>query len=263
MSNYVSKNSFKRKQKRSFAAEIGKSRSIFQTIFSGFFYTSLMMLTLITILWFFRQMSDTKKFMIHRIEFTAPLAHTDVHILRETSSSFLNQNFFTTDIFTLKRRLHQLPWIYAVTILRSWPNSLFIQIKEQEAIARLPGNQLLNKELEIFTVPAETVPQYLPEFRGPAGQLKVMWQNYQRIETILRPLGLHVVYFELSERQSWRLKLNNGLKIVLGHLDGFDRLSRFVGVYNQIITPQNLGMIDSIDLRYSNGMAVHSQQSQQ
>ena len=207
-------------------------------------------------------MSDATKFTIHRIEFPTPLAHTESYILKNLSLPLLNQNFFTADIYALKKRLHQLPWIYAVTILRTWPNSLSIHIQEQEPIARLPGNKLLNKELEIFAVPAATIPQYLPEFIGPAGQLKAMWQNYQTIETILKPLDLHVVYFELSERQSWRLKLNNGLKIVLGHLDGFDHLNRFAGVYNQVITPQNLGMIDYIDLRYSNGMVVRPQQSQ-
>lgn len=245
---------------RSFAAEIGKTQSIFRTIFSSFFYTSLMVLTFIIILWFCRQFNDSTKFSIHRIEFTTPVGHVNSNIVQKISLPFIHQNFFSTNIFVLKKRLGQLPWVHEVTILRIWPDSLSIHIKEQEAIARLPNNKLLNKELEIFTVPAATVPQYLPEFSGPAGQLKVMWQNYQTIETILRPLRLHVVYFELSERQSFWLKLNNNLKLVLGRLDGYDHLKRFVGVYNQIITPQNIGMVDYIDLRYPSGMAIHSQQ---
>lgn len=260
MPKYIAPNSLNHKHKGSFAAEIGKTRSIFRTIFSSFFYTSFMILTFIVILWFCRQINDTTEFAIHRIEFTTPLAHINASTVRKVSLPFTKQNFFAVNIFELKKRLSKLPWIHDVTVLRVWPNALSICIKEQEAIARLPKNKLLNKELEIFTVPVSTIPQYLPEFSGPAGQLKVMWQNYQTIEAILRPLGLHVVYFELSERQSWRLKLNNDLKLVLGRLDGFDHLRRLVEVYNQIITPQNLGMIDYIDLRYPNGMAVHSQQ---
>jgi cell division septal protein FtsQ len=260
MSKYISKNSFKHKYKRSFATEIGNTRSIFYTIFSNFFYTSLIILIFITILWFFRQIDDTEKFGIHRLEFTAPLVRANSNMVKKISLSFTKQNFFTVNIFELKKRLSQLPWVHEVTILRTWPNGLSIHIKEQEAIARLPNNHLLNQQLEIFTVPIQTMPQYLPEFNGPAGQLKVMWQNYQAIEAILKPLGLHVIYFELSERQSWRLTLNNHLKLVLGRSSGLDHLKRFVEIYNQIITPQNMGMIDCIDLRYPNGVAVHTQQ---
>jgi cell division protein FtsQ len=260
MPKNISTTSSRPKYKGSFATEIGKTRSIFGTVFSGFFYTSLLTLTFIVILWFGRQINNTTKFSIHRIEFTTSPIHIDAATLRKMSLPFIQQNFFTANIFELKKHLKKLPWIHDVTILRAWPDGLSIRIKEQEAIARLPKNKLLNKELEIFTVPASTMPQYLPEFNGPAGQLRVMWQNYQTIEAILKPLGLHVVYFELSERQSWRLKLNNNLNLVLGRLDGFDRLKRLTGVYNQIITPQNIGMIDYIDLRYPNGMAIHSQQ---
>lgn len=256
---YMNRHSAKAKQKQPFATQIGKSRSIFYTIFSGFFYTSIMVLTFIILLWFCRQLNDTTTFAVHRIEFSSPLVHIDSNTLKKIRLPFMQQHFFTVNIFDLKQRISQLPWVYAVTVLRLWPNGLLVHIKEQEAIARLSNNKLLNKDIETFTVPAATVPQYLPEFKAPAGQLKVMWQNYQKIETILKPLGLHVVYFELSERQSWRLKLNNGLKITLGRSDGFDHLSRFVAVYNQIITPQNLGIIDYIDLRYPNGVAVHPQ----
>ena len=244
----------------SFASKVESSRTIFQTVFSGFFYTSLMLLMLIVVLWFFRQMNDPTKFTIRQIEFTTPTIHLNSNVLKKISLPFIKQNFFRVNIFALKKRLDALPWVYETTVLRSWPNGLAIRIKEQEAVARLPKNKLLNKQLEVFSVPPATVPTGLPEFNGPAGQLPVMWQNYRAIEAILNPIKLHVVYFELSERQSWRLRLDNGLKLILGRQDGLDHLRRFVDVYYQIMTPQNIGIIDSIDLRYSNGMSVHSQQ---
>jgi cell division protein FtsQ len=239
-----------------FSGNVAHTRAIFSEILSGFFYVSLLIITLICMLWFFRQVNDSKKFVVHEVVFVSPLIHVDSNKLRKISLPFIGGSFFKTNIFELKKRLSHLPWVSQVTVLRIWPNGLSVCIKEQEAVAQLSEDSLLNKNLEIFTVPQESVPAYLPKFKGPAGQLQVMWQNYKAIERILRPIGLHVVYLEVSERQSWRLKLNNGLTLIIGRAEGLDHLSRFVGVYRQIVASHNLGSIDYIDLRYSNGMAL-------
>lgn len=229
------------------------------TIFNflnSFFYTSLMIVTLIFLFWFFHQLNDPKKFMIHEIEFVNPSIHIDNNKLRKISLPFIGSNFFKINIFELKKQLSHLPWVYQVTVLRSWPSSLSIHIKEQEPIAQLSETKLLNKNLEIFTVPPSTIPNFLPQFKGSTGQLPTMWQNYQTIEKILQPVQLHVVYLEISERQSLRIRLNNGLLIILGRADGFDHLTRFVEVYRQILAFHPLETISYIDLRYSNGMAL-------
>lgn len=256
MNLFRDRQSMTKRNTQKFAAEVGRTRAIFYDIFAGIGYISLLIITFVVVLWFLRQMNDSKKFAIHQIEFINPLVHIDTGMVKKISLPFTEQNFFKVNIFELKRRLSRLPWVYQVTVLRTWPNSLSVRVKEQEPIARLPDNRLLNKHLEVFTVPVATLPSSLPEFKGPAGQLNIIWQNYLAVEKVLKPIGLHVVYFELSERQSWRLKLNNGLMLILGRSDGIDRLSRFVGVYHQILASHNLGTIDYIDLRYSTGMAV-------
>lgn len=242
--------------KGSFAAETGAARHMFQTVLSGFFYASLMLLTGLIILWFIRQMTDVTRFTIHRVQFIAPVKHLHTEDLRKMSLPFTGENFFAVDIRALKERLSQLPWVYHVRVSRVWPDRLSVHIKEQTPIARWQGNQLINKDLNIFTVPFSTLPKNLPEFKGTTGQLRLMWQNYQAIEKILLPVGLHTIYVELSNRRSWRLKLDNGLTLILGRSDGLDHLKRFVEVYNQVITSQNIETIDYIDLRYTNGMAV-------
>lgn len=242
----------------SFAVEIGAARAILQNILKGFFYASLMVLTFMVVLWFFREMNDPEKFLIQRIEFAHPPIHVRASTLQAMSLSFVGESFFSVNINALKERLGRLPWVAQVTVLRVWPNALSVSIKEQVAVARLQGNQLLNQKMKVFSVPASTIPKNLPEFKGSTGQLELMWQNYRAIEKLLQPIGLHVVYLELSSRQAWRLRLDNGLTLILGRLDGLDHLSRFVGVYNQVLSAQNLSAVDYIDLRYSNGMAVHA-----
>jgi cell division protein FtsQ len=228
-----------------------------QTFLSGFFYVSLMVLTCITLLWFLRQVNNVEKFTIHRVEFVTPLKHIQSATLRQVSFPFTGENFFTANIFALKERLSHLPWVNQVTVSRVWPDTLSVRIKEQVPIARWQGNQWINTDLNFFKVAPFSAPQNLPEFKGQAGQLHLIWQNYQAIEKLLQPIKLHAVSVELSDRQSWRVKLNNGLILILGRSDGLDHLKRFVGVYHQLLAVQNPLAIDYIDLRYSNGMALH------
>lgn len=54
---------------------------------------------------------------------------------------------------------------------------------------------------------------------------------------------------------SWRVRLENGIAIELGNADILMRLSDFVSIYPKIIG-DNAKDVDSIDLRYSNGVAV-------
>lgn len=237
--------------------EGGTILTVAQTILSGFFYVFLMLLMCITLLWFLRQVNNVDKFTIHRVEFATPLKHIQTNTLRQLSLPFTGENFFTANIFALKERLNHLPWVNQVTVSRVWPDKLLVRIKEQVPIARWQGNKWINSDLNLFTVTPSTAPQNLPEFKGQAGQLRLIWQNYQAVEKLLQPIALHAIYVELSNRQSWRIKLNNGLTLILGRSDGLEHLKRFVAVYNQLLAVQNPHAIDYIDLRYSNGMALH------
>lgn len=242
------------------ASEAGSARHVIYTLLSGFFYTFLMLLTGIIVLWFCRQMTDEQRFTIHKIEFIAPVKHIHVEDLQYISLPFAGKSFFSADIANLKKRLAHLPWVYQVSVSRVWPDRLSVRIKEQIPVARWRGNQLINRDLNIFSVPYGTLPKNLPEFKGSAGQVRFIWQNYQSIEKILLPIGLHATYVELSNRQSWRLILDNGLTLILGRSDGLDHLKRFVEVYNQVLAAQSTTAIDYIDLRYTNGMAIKPHQ---
>lgn len=255
-----STSSFRRERyKGKFAAEVVNTRHIIKTLCSSLFYTTLMIVLVLVMLWFCRQISDKQRFSIRHIEWVTPSVHISLETREKIISPWLDKNFFTANIVALKQRLNTLPWVHEVVVSRTWPDGLSVYLREQTPIARLTDNQLLNSEFEIFTVPYETLPKNLPQLRGPIGQLPIMWQNYQSISAILQPIGLSVAYLELSDRQILKLKLTNGLTLILDRLEGLDHLSRFVRVYHQLMTPQTIAMIDYIDLRYTNGMAVHAQ----
>ena len=82
---------------------------------------------------------------------------------------------------------------------------------------------------------------------------------------ILAAVGCGIDKVVLTNRQSWELFLDNGVKLILGRenidideLEGHEvvkkRLEKFAKVYPQI--RKNFVKISYIDLRYDNGMAI-------
>jgi cell division protein FtsQ len=63
----------------------------------------------------------------------------------------------------------------------------------------------------------------------------------------------------LSNRYAWTVKLDNGMTVELGRDQGDavlkERIARLVAVYPQLLERLQ-GKIESVDLRYPNGMAL-------
>lgn len=64
-----------------------------------------------------------------------------------------------------------------------------------------------------------------------------------------------MTHLELTPGQTWRLTLDNGIKLRVGHKDVLTRLADFVKVYTKIIRDREHD-VDYVDLRYGNGLAV-------
>jgi cell division protein FtsQ len=61
----------------------------------------------------------------------------------------------------------------------------------------------------------------------------------------------------LSERYSWQLTLNDGVRLNLGREERIERIQRFMDVYQNIKeTQEDNKLVDYIDLRYDTGVAV-------
>jgi len=61
----------------------------------------------------------------------------------------------------------------------------------------------------------------------------------------------------LSKRGSWELELNDRLGVIVGRVDVLERTQRFVDFHN-VQNNEQIALIESVDLRYSNGIAVQN-----
>ena len=180
--------------------------------------------------------------------------HIDPALLQQGILPFVNRGFFNVNVDRLKDGLQQLPWVYQVAVKRIWPDQVIIKIIPKEAVARWGQNTLLSAQGVVFNPDPKTFPNNLVQLNGPSDQVQLVWQEYLQMGAMLKPLGLTITELDLSQRHAWRLVLNNGMKILLGHEDVINRFQRFIAVYPQIIN--NREPITVVDLRYPNGLAV-------
>ncbi|MGE3919467.1 MAG: cell division protein FtsQ/DivIB [Gammaproteobacteria bacterium] len=215
----------------------------------------VLLFLVLSLLWFGTILHNPKTAPIKFVNIAGQYKHINPAQLQRIMLPYLNTGFFGIDLADLKAHLLEIPWVQDVTIKRIWPNTVNLVIKERQPFALWNESSLLTLQGEVFTPSRDTLPSQGPHFMGPVGQQKWMLDNYKHMLSILQPLGLGVQEIELTKRQAWRLKLTNGLDVILGREDIFPRLERFVGNYGKIIGPRN-SQVEYVDLRYTNGLAI-------
>lgn len=217
---------------------------------------SLVVLLLSIMLWGWQKMSDPQFLPITSVKIQGNYARLNHKVLQETILPFANKGFLALDVEGLRESIEQLPWVARASVSRIWPDTLEINILQQEPIARWGTNDLMNTEGQLFRPSQDSFPHGLPQLDGPDGEQNIVLQNYKEMDALLTPIALKISLLSLAPRHSWQLQLSNGLTLILGRDNPSERLLRFVKVYRQIFADQDK-MADYIDLRYGHGMAVH------
>lgn len=176
--------------------------------------------------------------------------------------SSVSGNFFTLNLDTVRASFEKLPWVRHAEVRRIWPDGVEVSIEEQVAVARwhrADGEyRLVNAFGEVFAAASEAG---LPEFSGPEGSAAQMLARQQEFAQTLEKLGRQPREMNLSLRQAWQIKLDDGLILVLGRDEAAhpvsERMARFVAIYPEL--EQRLHFRPGvIDMRYPNGFAVRA-----
>jgi cell division protein FtsQ len=178
-------------------------------------------------------------------------------------------NFFQVDVNDIQAQVSALPWVYSVAVRKQWPNEVKIYVVDQTPVALWNGDFLLNQFGKAFQAEKKVLRQALPEFFGPEGSELLALESFANLNDLLEYRNLSIDELILSERFSWQLTLNNGVRLNLGREETVKRVQRFMDVYPLIKThlveqekQKNKGKkqlkqaVDYIDLRYDTGLAV-------
>jgi cell division protein FtsQ len=193
------------------------------------------------------------------------LKHVNELTVRNGVVGRIKGNFFTANLDQVRGVFEAVPWVRRATIRREWPNELIVDVEEHEALGTWgEDGRLLSVKGDVFTANlAEADEDHaLPAFDGPAGSEKEVLARFSELRGWFAPIKLVPESLQLSGRYAWTVKLDNGMSVALGReqdkntLKG--RVDRLVGVYPQLVARLQEGHIDTIDMRYPNGLALAS-----
>lgn len=203
---------------------------------------------------------DPTTLPIKSVRVEGTFTHITSEALQQAIAHAATGGFLYVDVGDIRRAAQRLPWVKDISVRRVWPDTLRVTVTEQTAVARWGDQGLLNAEGTVFAPHQSSYPAGLPELQGPPGTQTAMLGQYHAMSQTLAPHRLRITHLELDARRAWRVKLSNGIELMLGRTDSYARLQRFARVYNNLLSAPagtQSGVIDRIDLRYSNGLAVH------
>lgn len=201
------------------------------------------------------KLRDPATLPINTVRIDTPLQQVEQETIRKIILTHADAGFLKVDVSAVRLSLESLPWVERASVRRSWPDGLSVSIHEQQAIARWANGGLMNPQGVRFKPENEEVWDALPLLRGPDGTEKLVMQSYQKMQRMLRPLGLNISHVSMDERRAWSVQVTGAMHLGLGRHDIERRLLRFVRVYPRVLEPRLAG-IESVDLRYTNGFAI-------
>jgi cell division protein FtsQ len=193
------------------------------------------------------------------------LKHVNELTVRNGVVGKIRGNFFTADLEQVRATFETVPWVRRATVRREWPNALVVEVEEHEALGTWGDEgRLLSVKGDVFTanIAEADDEQALPEFEGPVGSEKDVLARFNDLRTSFAKVALVPQALSLSNRYAWTVKLDNGMSVELGREQDRNtltkRVQRLVGVYPQLVARLQEGRIDTIDMRYPNGLALSS-----
>jgi cell division protein FtsQ len=203
-------------------------------------------------------MKDSQAWPVRTVKIEGDLRYLDRAALQEFLVPLSDEGFFGVQVAEIQSQLQTRPWIEWVSVRRVWPDRLQIHIREQQPVVRWGDSGYLNPRGEYFAPQPAVDIDRLPQLAGPDGHEQRVLSMFARMRKSLRPLQLEIVKLQLDARRAWHVQLNNGLRMELGRRNPLQRVARFVRAYPAILAAGS-GRVVSVDLRYSNGVAVHWQ----
>jgi cell division protein FtsQ len=198
-----------------------------------------------------------------------PIAHVAVegdmsYISRQSIEKrigpYVTSNFFSVDLAGMREELESMPWIAHAEVRRVWPDQVVVRLEEQMPIARWGEQALLNNQGQAFAPRDLSHYEHLPLLNGPQRAQQRVMQQYQVLSQLLRPQGFTIAGLELRERGSWFLttapnERGPGFELLLGRDRVVEKVRRFIAINDKALKEQ-IANVKSVDLRYSNGVAV-------
>ena len=235
------------------AARVTRYGSVFMTMAGTILVVALVITTA-------RWLADTDNFPITRVNVEGGFQYVSPEEVRAAVMPFVGSGFFQLDVDSIKLTLGEMPWVDAVVVRKVWPDTVFVHVKEQSALARWRDNGLLNRRGESFYPALDTIDKSLPLLVGPDGSENQVSDQYKTTAALLRNVDIRLVRVDYTARGSWQLEFDGGQVVMLGRENVDQRMHRLAGLYHELEESQLNASLVTVDMRYDTGIAVQWQQ---
>ena len=198
----------------------------------------------------------SERWPIRWLEVNGSFQRVSAEQLRSSLAPLVSASFFTVDLQNLQDAAIRKPWVAAVNVQKKWPDTVVVTVEEYQPLAHWNEVDLVSSRRTVFAAPDAVAIQGLPWLQGPDGRLDEVLQQWELFNSMLARAGLEIEKLELQERGSWSMSLNNGTSVQLGRDDPVERLQRLMSSWRSLMVEQEMPPV-RIDLRYTNGFAVH------
>ena len=163
--------------------------------------------------------------------------------------------FFDADMQKIHSAVSTMPWVDTVTVKRIWPDAIDIKVRERKPFARWGKESLITEQGVIFTPKNSDQFLNLTVVSGPVLQQVKVLEIMKGIKTALADQSLELAEFSVNDRWAWKIKLANGMEILLGRNEQLKKLQRFLKTL-AVLKEERVEQMAVVDLRYPNGYAV-------
>ena len=200
-------------------------------------------------------LSHPQTLPVNKIRVHGAFVNVDEIMLHRAIAGVIAGGYFNVDVERVREVVEQLPWVHKASVRRVWPDTLSVSVVEQKPVAVSKSFGLVNQKGEVFKPANMSSIDTLPVFEGSVDVNKIMLQKYYEMSSVLAEISRKITYLKFDARHALELRLDNGLKVILGRDNTEIRLKRLMRIYNKILLAR-INDIESIDLRYTNGMAI-------
>ncbi|THK43346.1 FtsQ-type POTRA domain-containing protein [Methylophaga sp. SB9B] len=200
-------------------------------------------------------LNNTDTLPIMHVTVEGELINTEKQALIEAVTPYVTGSFLDVNVAGIRQAGEALPWVAQIQVRRVWPDTLHLMVSEHQAIARWNENGLVNTRGQVFYPDGGKMPEGLIQLFGPDGNSELMARQMVTIQQTVETLGLRVKSLTMDERRSWQVKFTDDMQLLLGRAASEQRLARFIQVFQGPLAIYR-EQIETVDMRYTNGLAV-------
>ena len=203
-------------------------------------------------------------FTIEQIQIEGTHQRVDPAFIEKVAWNNVNGNYFRVDLDLIETELREIPGLYSIAIRRVWPSLLHISVTESAGLAKWSGLSTGSSDSieELLNLPPQREFKLVPDLLGPIGKKQDVLNTYLKADRRLWPLGLEIVEVRLDESRDWKFKIATSrltghkyFYLVVGPKNLMTQVDDFVVVFELVLRNQ-VERLESVDLRYTNGLAV-------